>query len=613
MPLPRNAFKGLIIVCLGAMSAASGISEDADPPRRAARLGYVGGSVSLTPAGLQDATPAEVNRAFTTGDRFWSGADGRGELQTDNAAIRFGGRASFVIQELSNQATLIGLESGTLSVRLHALAPLEAFEIETPQFTFHLKRLGAYRVDVDEKGGVVIAAVRLGDAEMFGSDGRPTSIPRGRQARAAAAGSPTIEPVRPMDEFEAWCVERDRREDLSVSAQYVSRDVPGYADLDDHGTWRSVDPHGMAWFPSNMDPDWAPYRSGHFVSVGLWGMNWVDAASWGFGPLHYGRWLKVNGAWGWIPGEAGKSTRAGAPATFAIRPYYSPALVAWTRFAAGVLRPSAVVGWFPLGPGEAWVPQSPVSADYLARVNLSNTVIADPAALDKPDVTRVNYVNQETAMTAVGQDDLAAGRPVGREYVRVPQTAYAEGMVTAYPGVEITKEARLGPRGPAQGAPPEIANRSVVVHRVPAPQSLPYARQEPTPQTSPAASPQPAAGSVFGPKAGSPAVPDRSVAKPVSAAPAQPAALSTPKPQKGSPAVVAHPGAKPVSPAPVEHPGGIGGALSNASKGVVNGVRGAAKGTAGAVKGVTTKTNKGTQPKPQPPTPPGTAPQPVQR
>jgi hypothetical protein len=553
------------------------MAQTADPPRRAARLGYVGGAVSLTPAGLQEATPAEVNRPFTTGDRFWSGADGRGELQTENAAIRFDGHASFAIQELSDQATLIRLESGTLSVRLHALAPLEDFEIETPQFSFHLSRLGVYRVDAGEKGEAVTAAVRWGNAEVFRSDGTPTPVPRGKQARAAAGGSPVIEPANPLDQFEAWCVERDRREDLSATAQYLSRDVPGYADLDEHGAWRPVDRYGVVWFPSNMDPDWAPYRAGHFVSAGAWGMNWVDDASWGFGPLHYGRWLKVDGAWAWVPGGAGKSTQPGAPATFGVRPSYAPALVAWTRFAAGVVRPDAVVGWFPLGPGEAWVPQLPASADYLARVNLSNTAIADPATLenfDKIDLTRVNYMYQES-MTAIGQEDLAEGHVVGRQYVRVPRTAYAQGMLSAQPGVEATKEARLGPRGPAQAAPPDIANRSVVVYRVAVPQASPaYAGREPAPQTRAGSSPQAA---------------PRSMSKPNASLPA---------------------GGKPVAPAPAPQ-GGIGGALSKASKGVANGAKGAVQGAANAVKGgstktQSTKTQKGKTTQPQKPKQPTT-------
>lgn len=572
----------ILVTCaiLGAMPALAATSPDTDPPRRAARLGYLGGAVSLTPAGLQDSTPAEVNRPFTTGDRFWSGADGRGELQTENAAIRFGGHASFAIQELSNQATLIRLESGTLSVRLHALAPLEDFEIETPQFTFRLNRLGAYRVDAGEKGDVVIASVRVGDAEVFRGDGVPTAVARGKQARGAGGGSPAIESAPPLDPFEAWCVERDRREDLSAAAQYVSRDVPGYADLDEHGAWRSVDPYGMTWFPGNMDPDWAPYRSGHFVSAGLWGMNWVDDASWGFGPLHYGRWVKSNGAWGWVPGAAGKSGKAGAPETFAIRPYYAPALVAWTRFAAGAVRPNVVVGWFPLGPGEPWAPQFPASAGYVERVNLGNTAMGGAAG--------ANYMNRETALTAIGQDDLAAGRPVGREFVRVPAADYARGTVAWQPGVEVTREARLGPRGPAAGAPPQIANREVVVHRAPAAAAAPaYVRQEPVRtapppvrRTVPQMAPQMAPQTVHR------------------------AAPQMAPPTAAMPHAVERPPAKPVTPVPAAHSGGITGALHNASKSVAKGASGAVKGAAGVVKGGTSKTTQANQSKPKPKKPP---------
>ena len=41
-----------------------------------------------------------------------------------------------------------------------------------------------------------------------------------------------------VDAFERWALERDRGYDNSPSARYVSRDVIGYQDLDDNGTWR---------------------------------------------------------------------------------------------------------------------------------------------------------------------------------------------------------------------------------------------------------------------------------------------------------------------------------------------------------------------------------------
>jgi cation transport regulator ChaB len=51
------------------------------------------------------------------------------------------------------------------------------------------------------------------------------------------------------DEFDSWSQDRDRRDDSSRSARYVSHDVVGYEDLDDNGTWRSAPNYGDIWVP----------------------------------------------------------------------------------------------------------------------------------------------------------------------------------------------------------------------------------------------------------------------------------------------------------------------------------------------------------------------------
>jgi len=466
-------------IILETLMAIPAMPQDADPPRRAARLGAFTGTVSLRPATVDASTPAELNRPVTTGDQFWSEADGRGELQTDNAVIRFGGRTNFAFVELNEQAILIKMESGTLNIRLHTLAPHEVFEIESPHAAFTLLRLGQYRIQVNEQGDASIITVRLGDAEVSRADGTVTPVHQGMQARAAAGGSPSLEPAPAIDELDSWSIERDRHEDLADTAHYLSRDIPGYADLDGHGSWRTIDQYGAVWFPAGMDADWAPYRFGHWVWVDPWGMTWVDDAAWGYAPFHYGRWVQVNGAWGWVPGTAG------TPGTFVVRPCYAPALVAWTRFKAGAVQPDAVVGWIPLGPGEVWTPGYAVTPAYITRVNLTNTVIVDRTALDSPDMARANYLNRE-AITAMRQDELAGGHAVGRQFVRVTPAAFAQAAVGAQAGLEPTREARIGPRGSAQGAPAAIANRSVVARRTPDPAPKPFVRRE--------AAPRPAAG-----------------------------------------------------------------------------------------------------------------------
>jgi hypothetical protein len=50
---------------------------------------------------------------------------------------------------------------------------------------------------------------------------------------------------------------RERHEDDRPAARYVSRELPGYEDLDDYGDWRPSG-YGMVWAPG-VDAGWAPY------------------------------------------------------------------------------------------------------------------------------------------------------------------------------------------------------------------------------------------------------------------------------------------------------------------------------------------------------------------
>jgi len=70
-----------------AMLVFSGLAS-ADPPSRVARLGYMSGAVSFSPAGQNDWVQASLNRPLTTGDRLWADARGRAELQVGDAMIR---------------------------------------------------------------------------------------------------------------------------------------------------------------------------------------------------------------------------------------------------------------------------------------------------------------------------------------------------------------------------------------------------------------------------------------------------------------------------------------------------------------------------------------------
>ena len=119
----------------------------------------------------------------------------------------------------------------------------------------------------------------------------------------------------PPDDFDQWANQRDLRDDNSTSAKYVSREVPGYSDLDNNGTWNEEPDYGPVWYPNQVNVGWAPYSNGYWSYVGPWGWTWVDYAPWGFAPFHYGRWSYIGSRWGWCPGP------------YYARPIYGPAFV----------------------------------------------------------------------------------------------------------------------------------------------------------------------------------------------------------------------------------------------------------------------------------------------
>jgi hypothetical protein len=85
--MPRQSFRFRVCAFLAGVALASFSSwASADPPSRVARLGYLSGAVSLSPAGENDWVQAAINRPLTTGDRLWAGAcDGNGTSKANES------------------------------------------------------------------------------------------------------------------------------------------------------------------------------------------------------------------------------------------------------------------------------------------------------------------------------------------------------------------------------------------------------------------------------------------------------------------------------------------------------------------------------------------------
>ena len=460
-------------------------ADDGDPPGRVARLSFVRGQVSFSPAGTDDWVSAVVNRPITTGDKLWADQGARAELHIGSAAVRLGDQTGFSFLDLNDRMTQIRLTEGTLSLRVRRMGQDETIEIDTPNLAFSVLRPGRYRINVNEAGDTTTINVRDGEGEVTGGGSAYTVHPD-QQGFFTGTDSlnADVEPLPGEDDFDSWCDERDLREDHAVAKRYVSEDVIGYEDLDDYGGWRPTPDYGTVWFPHVTVVGWAPYRYGHWAWISPWGWTWVDDAPWGFAPFHYGRWVSYGGAWGWVP------CPPPVVAVAYVRPVYAPALVAWVggpHFAAGIafgggFAAGVNVGWFPLGPREVFVPSYPVSRTYINNVNISNTTVNQTVINNYYNTTIVNknvtvnnvkYVNQGVpgAVTATSPHAFTSAQPVGRNLVAVSQHEIASSPVAVNgPAVVPPKQAVLGAGAATNYHPPAaVQNRAVVAKTAPPP------------------------------------------------------------------------------------------------------------------------------------------------
>jgi hypothetical protein len=191
---------------------------------------------------------------------------------------------------------------------------------------------------------------------------------------------------------------------------------------------------------------------------------------WGFAPFHYGRWAFAGDAWLWVPGPS------------VVRPMYAPALVAWVGGRPGVnfsFSFGAGVGWFPLAPGEVFIPGYLVSRLYVNNVNFTNTRV-DMTRITNVyntqvlhanfSVNTVTYANRNVngGVTVVSRDTFVSARPVARNVVTIPARELAVAPVSNVASAEPIRSSVLGAGKPVARPPAAVTSRAVVALRTPA-------------------------------------------------------------------------------------------------------------------------------------------------
>jgi hypothetical protein len=483
---PLSAFLAACVAfaCVGSVRA-----ED-DLPGRVGRLAEAfGGVLVASEYAGNEWLEAGVNHPITTGDSLWSPVGGRAEVDYGAGQFRLASATHVQVMRLDDRELTLFVAEGALVVRVRFLDPGDAVNLDAPTSRIRVVRPGLYRIDVLPERALTVVTVRDGEA-VVALDGDAIQALPG-QTVTIAGQNPAAADLREgvaVDSFDAWSADRDRYYERGRSAAYVSREMVGAADLDEHGTWQTYPDYGPVWFPHTVPSDWAPYREGYWLAVGSWGPTWVDAAPWGYAPAHYGRWARIGGRWGWCPGG------------YVARPRWAPALVAWVGGPAWNVSASGgapIYAWVPLGWRDPYLPPwRGCSQRCWGGLNHPYGV----TVREQPRTVPARWENQRVpgALTAVPAGALAGGRPVARDHLVIPMESAADAPALAViPALGARSGARPSPvtatAGTSAGTrspPPASSYRSVR----PGGYALAASERSPLPASPPLAPAAPKAG-----------------------------------------------------------------------------------------------------------------------
>jgi len=405
------AFLAVLLAVLVACVPQPARADD-DLPGRVGRIADFAGQLYQSPEDrATEWVPIGLNYPVTSGDNLWVSGDGRAEVDYGGGQFRLAGDTNLHVSRLDDNQVTLFIAQGRAILRVRVLDPGEAARVDVPNTQIQLTRPGLYRIEVTPDRQTTRVTVREGEAQVAFPAGVQQALP----GQTVTVGGPdaSVVDVRNgagQDGFDVWSASRDRHYERNRAQAYVSRQMVGYADLDDWGTWQTTPDYGPVWYPTAVADDWAPYRVGYWTTVGGWGYTWVDSAPWGYAPFHYGRWAFVGGRWGWCPGA------------YAARPVWAPALVGWVGGAGWAVSSnfgSPVYGWVPLGWGEPYHPWWH-RCSYNCWTQYNRPYAVNVSVRPNAPPPRYRNVGVPGAVTAVNGATLAGRIPVASNLVRVP-------------------------------------------------------------------------------------------------------------------------------------------------------------------------------------------------
>ena len=465
---------GLVAAGLAWSSLAQAQGE---PPARVGRLAFANGPVSFHDQQQSGWVPAVINTPLTSGDALWTEPTARSEISLAGTRVRMEGSTQLGMLAIDDSQTRLQLDQGRIDVKSLAMDTNQPYQILTPRGTISLLQQGDYYVEAGSTQDPTRLGVRAGAAQIQALNGQVLVVRPGEVGEVLGdASSPQLRTINTAPPAPpAYWAGRDRQLTYDQPPQYLSAGITGYEDLNAYGSWINDGSYGEVWAPRAVPAGWAPYRTGRWIYQQPWGWTWVDDQPWGFAPYHYGRWANSGGRWVWVPPQRD------------VRPVYAPALVAFVggiELAATLANRSvAPVGWFPLGPREAYVPSYTTNQDYYLRLNRGARV-QDEILRERWERAqrreafeagqRAALMNQRFA-TVVPASAFVGSQPVMRSALRVAPNQIAAAPVAPVaappaPTVSIANAAAqpartLAPSATTPGAAGPAAPNNVAVAR----------------------------------------------------------------------------------------------------------------------------------------------------
>jgi hypothetical protein len=433
-------------------------SGDDTPPR----VSYLDGEVSFWRQGASDWARAQLNTPLALGDVLYTGPGGTVEIQVERAAfVRAGNDTQIGLDNQEPDFLQFRVTAGHAGIDLRQLPPGSTVEVDTPQAAFTIVHAGYYRLDVDQES-TTFATHRGGTATVTPPSGVPAPIAANQQVVLTGAGMPAValEAAPPLNAWDNWNYQRSAYLLQPASQRYVSLAMYGAEELDQHGTWRTVETYGPVWVPSGVPAGWQPYSTGRWIWDPRFGWTWLDDAPWGWAPYHYGRWVFFGSYWGWAPGPV------------VVRVAYAPALVVFLG-GASVGVAARPVGWAPLGWGEPVVPWwgragfigVPWWGGWGGPRVVNNVVINRTTIVNVSNITVYRNVNVTHAVVGVPADHFGRGQA---RIVRISQTE-VQHLRPVHGALDVRPvAASLVPgAGPGINPPAALRDRPVVATHAP--------------------------------------------------------------------------------------------------------------------------------------------------